>query len=122
MQNIKMLHLNNSGEAVIANGASLSGEIDVRGFSHLWVRMPAAWTAADIALHTSEESGGTFSLLRDNAASAVIIDGCSTNDSYVGINMLVGLRYVKLASVSAADPAVAVNQAAARTIQYAMEV
>lgn len=121
MNNVKTLHLNNSGEAVIALGAALSGEIDVRGFLHLWIRMPAVWTAADIAIHTSEESGGTFSLLYDEAAAVILFDGPAVDNSYIGLEMLAGLRYIKLASVTPADPTVAQNQAAERTIQYALE-
>jgi hypothetical protein len=121
MDILKTFTLNMNGEAVIASGAALSGEIDVRGFHHLWIRMPATWTAADIALHTSEESGGTFSLLRDKAAAAVLIDGPIAANSYIGLDFLKGLRFIKLASVDVADPTAAQNQAADRTIEYALE-
>ncbi len=117
----KTIGANEAGSAVIALNKAISGEIDARGFKHLWIRMPAAWTAADIALHTSEESGGTFTLLRDNGATAVLLDGVLKDDCYMDINILAGVRFFKFASVDAADPTSGINQAAARTIIYALE-
>lgn len=121
MHNTKTLRLNDSGDAVIALGAAVSNILDVRGFNHLWIKMPAAWTPANIAIHAASEEADTFVLLRDETSAAVYFDNLAAGVSYIGLSMIIGLRYIKLASVQVADPTTGVNQAVERTIEFALE-
>jgi len=98
--------------ATIANGASLSGALDLDGRTPVALLMPAAWTAADVTFQESFDNstfynvfttaGGELTLTVD-VDQAIIIDPVN----------LAGARYLKVRSGTAAA---AQNQGAARTI------
>ena len=81
---------------VIANGANLSGEIDMQKVAFLLIHMPAAWTAASIGFKVSQESGGTFLPLYDDDGSLVQIDSPTASKAYVAPAALAAARFVKL--------------------------
>jgi len=101
----------------IANGASLSSELDMTGMVGGLVIIPSAWTAADVGFSTSEKAGGTFVDVQDETGSRVKISGIATAASmaYDIPAEVFGCRYVKLESIDTSTEA-AVNQAAARSI------
>jgi hypothetical protein len=100
--------------ATIANGASLSGAIDLGTSRLLAIQMPAAWTAAAL----------TFEASYDGVTYAPVYDSAGTEISWtVGASRLVlnaaaaewlGVRYLKVRSGTSAAP---VNQAADRTLK-----
>lgn len=101
--------------ATIANGAALSGEIDLEGARVITVHMPAAWTAADLGIKASPTSGGTFNPLYDDegtlVSASVDADQVITFDRFA--LPLAGVRYIKLWSQNAgADE----NQGGARSL------
>lgn len=105
----------------IANGASLSGEIDCAGLDVIGLVMPAAWTAADIsfAVASREDLAGnaeTFLPLYDDAGTELTLEADASR--FVALRpdispLTRGPWRIKLRSglVGAA-----VNQGAARTI------
>lgn len=101
--------------AVIAESGSLSGEVDLEGYSISHIVMPAAWTAANITFAVSTTTGGTFVPLYDESGSevtsVVAASGAYAQDANAG--KLFGIRYIKLRSGTNAS---AVTQTAARTL------
>lgn len=99
--------------ATIANGASLSGAVYLGEKTLLGLVMPAAWTAAVITLSVSLD-GTTYVDAYDSTGTETSYTVAASR--YIALNPanLVGVRYVKLRSGTAAS---AVNQAAARTIE-----
>lgn len=57
--------------AVIANGTSTTGNIDLRGKALTGILMPAAWTAASLTFDVSRD-GTNFFPLHDRTAAYVI--------------------------------------------------
>lgn len=107
-----------SGEtttAVIANGASQSGEVDLGGLSVQAIVMPAAWTAANLTFLAADATGGTFNPVHDDGGTEVTVTAAAAR--CIGMDAaareLDGLRYIKVRSGTTATP---VNQAAERTL------
>jgi hypothetical protein len=96
----------------IANGASLSGAMDLGERTLVGIVMPSAWTAASLTFQVSVD-GTTYG----NLYSA----GGTEESATVGVSQVIrlasdsflGARYVKIRSGTAGAP---VNQGAARTI------
>lgn len=85
-----ILAVTNNPTALIANGASLSGEVDLAGNRPLALIMPVAWTAAVITFQGSHDGGTTYQNVYDSdgneltsqaAASRNI--GLTTNAAWV---------------------------------------
>ncbi len=100
----------------IANGQSLSGQIDLEGYALVGIYMPAAWTTANLTFLASDVTGGTFQDIYDdngNPANAAANAGrCIGLDQIAGV--LAPFRFLKLRSGTASTP---VNQGADRTIK-----
>lgn len=96
----------------IANGAALSGVINMEEFTQGIIHMPAAWTAADIGFYVSSEVGGTY-LPVSNASGLVVISGPAVDNAYVLPADIYPARYIKLWSNTAGSDE---NQGAARTL------
>ena len=105
----------NVHEVSIGSGASESGEVDFGSARLAAIFMPAAWTAADITLLASHESGGTFQdVYGDDGTEEALTVAASrvvAIDDAAGV--LASLRFIKLRSGTTGTP---VNQAAARTL------
>lgn len=104
----------------IAASASLSGEIDLEGFTLAAIEMPAAWTAANLTLQAASASGGTFQDLKDDAGAEVTITAAAA--IMIGLDAVApevaALRFLKLRSGTSAAP---VAQAAARTLTLVLK-
>lgn len=113
-------------QAVIANGASLSGEVDLTNHRIVAIHMPAAWSAAAISfagciLGDDRYGAQTFDPVHDDGGTEVSITTAASRFLVLRPTMrdqLTGLGRVKLRSglVGAA-----VNQAAARTLTVVLE-
>ncbi len=101
--------------ATIANGASLSDEVDLAGESAQALVMPAAWTAANLTFVASDVSGGTFVPVHDDAGVEVSVTAAASR--CIGFDAVAreldGLRFVKVRSGTTGVP---VNQGAARAL------
>ena len=106
-----------AGGAVIANGASVSGALDVRRANLVGFVMPAAWTAAAISLEVSIDEGTptNWSALQDRlSATYPQIATPVVNVAYaLDPVKLQGWNWIRFRSGTTAAP---VNQGAARTI------
>ncbi len=99
----------------IANGASLSGEVDLGGYALAAIQMPSAWTAANLTFQAATASGGTFQEVYDDLGNELTVQAAASR--CIGIDSVAGalapLRFIKIRSGTAATP---VNQAADRTL------
>lgn len=85
----------------IANGASVSGEVDMRDYSGGVIYMPAAWTTADLGAKVAHESGGTFQTLKDREngfGTDVSIDAAGASACYPTPSFWFGSHYLQLFS------------------------
>lgn len=98
--------------ATIANGASVSADIDL-GTARLGrIAMPAAWTAADLTLITSH-NGGDWNPLYDKDGAEYTIKAAGARSALIPLSDMLSVRYLRIRSGTSAAP---VNQAAARSI------
>lgn len=106
--------------ATIAINASLSGEVDLEGFTLVSIIMPAAWTAANLTFQASDVTGGTFQDVYDDQGVEVTVQAAASRS--IGIDLLAGalagFRFIKIRSGTTGTP---VNQAAARTLTLAVK-
>lgn len=103
-----------SGTVTIANGASLSGAIDLGSSSLACILMPAAWTAAGLSFAVSTSLAGTYVPLWNASGSEYIVPSTSAVASQFIILPLadfLGIQYLKVRSGTAGA---AVNQGADR--------
>jgi hypothetical protein len=100
--------------ATIANGASLSGAIDLGTSRLLAIQMPAAWTAAALTFEASYD-GVTYAPVYDSAGTEI---SWTVGAARIALNAAaaewLGVRYLKVRSGTSAAP---VNQAADRTLK-----
>jgi len=101
--------------ATIASAASLSDEINISGYAHMAIMMPASWTAADITFQASNESGGTFYDLYgiDGVEINITAEAQRVITIDVHSSALAPLSYLKIRSGTAGTP---VAQAAERIL------
>lgn len=107
--------------ATIANGASLSSEVDLSGFVLRAIQMPADWTAANLTLQSKPRSSDTLQNVYDKGGTEFTIT--AADDRYlvpVGADaeVLQALAFIKIRSGTAGS---AVNQGAARTLLLVVE-
>ena len=111
---------NDNKIATIANGASISGEIDLGDKVFAGLIMPAEWTAAVITILVASESGGTFYSLYNDAGTEIsltVAAGTAIGIADVAL-ALAPWRFVKLRSGTAASP---VAQEADRVINLVLK-
>jgi hypothetical protein len=102
--------------ATIANGASLSGVVDLGGRKLVAIVMPGTWTAASLTFQASPD-GVTYYNVYDGATERALVVAASYY-SALNIGDWVGFRYLKIRSGTAAS---AVNQAAERVLTLVMQ-
>ena len=104
--------------AVIANGASQSGILDLDGGERqiTSIQMPAAWTAASLTFLVSHDGVTFVPLYWDGAEYTIAAAGGAAASLGVSLepSALAGWRFVRVRSGVAAT---AVNQGAERTLQ-----
>lgn len=100
----------------IANGASLSGAVDLGGRKLVAIDMPAAWTAASLTFQASVD-GVTYDDIYDGATERSLTVAASR---YLMQNIgdWVGMRWFRIRSGTAGTP---VNQGAARIITLVVQ-
>lgn len=110
---------------VIANGAALSGEIDLRSFRLLGVILPAAWTAADLSFQAAAKptaEGGVYGEVfidpGTGVGAALLLDAAASQVTFLDNEAIVGGCMLKVRSGPSGGP---VNQAAARTLTLILQ-
>lgn len=101
-------------EAVIANGASQTGPLDMHDRVITTIIVPSVWTAANITLLASSTQTGTFSPVYDAAGTELTISAAASRVVVIAPDATRGLKWVKLRSGTTGTP---VNQGAARTLE-----
>lgn len=102
--------------ATIANGASLSDEIDLEGFSLAAIEMPTGWTAASLTFQGCSVSGGIFREIHEDGGTAVAATVAASRIVLLNTNAtnnLRALRFIKIRSGTSGTP---VNQGAERIL------
>lgn len=101
--------------ALIANGAAISGPIDLRGNILTAIQYPAAWTAADLSIQISDTETGTYGEVFTDPGTGVGTVGAW--DAAAGqvtlVQAMIANCFIKLRSGPSGAP---VNQGADRTI------
>ena len=106
--------IQNTASANIANGAALSAPVCLGGKVLCAIRMPAAWTAADITFQVSYDNGTTWADLHDDGGTEVKIPTPGAGEvRALDPSIFTSCMFLKVRSGVSATP---VNQAAARTI------
>jgi hypothetical protein len=100
----------------IANGASLSGAVDLKGRKLVAIIMPASWTAASLTFQGSVNDTDYFNVYDGATERALIV--AASYYSALNIGDWVGFRYLKIRSGTAAS---AVNQGGARVITLVVQ-
>src|SRR5579871_1744550 len=59
--------------AAIAQGAAISGEVDIGNKSLVGIWVPAAWVTAGISFQASVDGGTTWAELVDSTATAIAV-------------------------------------------------
>lgn len=98
--------------ATIALNASLSGAVHLGSGVLTGIVMPAAWTAAGLTFQVSAD-GTTYNNLYDEFGGEVAVTVDASRFVRLNPSEWLGVQYVKIRSGTAA---LAVNQAAARTL------
>lgn len=101
-----------SGTVTIANGASLSGTLDLAGLTLIGIIMPSAWTAADITVQASLNNTDFFNVF-DVFGSELVIKADASRYIPLTPSDFISFRYVKLRSGTSGT---VVNQGASRTL------
>lgn len=102
--------------ATIANAASLSGAVNLKGRVIVGIMMPAAWTTADLTFQASID-GTTYANIFDDEGDEVEVVAAAA--IYIPINpsLWAGVRFVKVRSGTSGTPAA---QGAEREITLAL--
>lgn len=106
------------------NAHTIQEVIDRRGYTHMGIQMPAAWTAADLAFLACKTSGGTFADLQDEFDNRLTIAVSAGNYYALGesvCNYLRSVPFLKLQSVDSSDPDTDVSQGDDRVIGIWLE-
>jgi hypothetical protein len=98
--------------ATIANGASLSGSVDISGKGILRINMPASWTAAVLTFQTSMDNS-TFNDLYTAAGTEYTVQAAASRSIILPPADFAGVKYIKVRSGTSGS---AVNQGASRDL------
>lgn len=101
--------------ATIANGGSLSGEVDIEDYQFVAIMMPADWTPANLTFQASNVSGGTFVDVYNDAGDEITALAAATRIITIDVNSL-GLAPLSYIKIRSGTSATAVVQGAERTL------
>jgi hypothetical protein len=101
-----------SQTATIANGAFLSGAIDLDRSTLSALIMPAAWTTAGLSFQISADNS-TFVDFYDKTNNEITMSVAASRGYQLDPSNWLGIRYIKIRSGTSAT---SVNQGAARSI------
>lgn len=103
----------NIATATIANGASLSAAVDMRGFDFLAILMPAAWTAAALSFQGSADGTNFGSIFSDTGVEYTFAVDAGYMVVLTSTSRFNGMHQIKIRSGTNATP---VNQGAERVL------
>ena len=103
---------------VIANGAAVSGEVDLRGLIVCGIYMPSAWTTADLTFQVADTdndgASGTYADVYLDTGIEYEVQAAASR--YISIDPVrfAGAAWLKIRSGTTGTP---VNQGADRTLK-----
>lgn len=105
-------------KVTIANGTSLSPEVDLQGARLVGVNMPGGWTTAALTFQTAVNpdslTAAVWQDLYDEAGVVLTVQAAASRNVVISNPaLLIGARRIKIRS---GTPAAAVNQAADRDL------
>jgi hypothetical protein len=100
--------------ATILNGAALSDTIDTQGFPLVGIRMPAAWTAANLTFKSDPAAAASVADVYDEAGTEVVVTAAAARFIQIPASKLTGVRFLQVRSGTTGTP---VNQGGDRTLQ-----
>lgn len=103
-----------SADATIANGESLSGAIDLGGLRLFAIRIPSAWTTANLTFQGSIDGGATYNDLKDQDGVEITAVVSAVSDMIILDPVL--FSAIPLLKIRSGTSASAVNQGGARTL------
>lgn len=108
-------HSNAVEKVTILSGESLSGALDVRGYSSMAIYMPSAWTTANLTFAASPVPGGTFNPVYGDDGNEINVVAAASRMISIDIfsNALSKLHFIKFRSGTVGT---AVNQDADRDL------
>lgn len=105
-------------DLVIASGAAVSGEVDLRGLIVCGVYMPAAWTTANLTFQVADTdndgNSGTFADVYTENGTEVNVSAAASRYIQIDPTTFAGAAYLKVRSGTTGTP---VNQGADRTLK-----
>jgi hypothetical protein len=107
-------------DAVIANGESLSGAVDLRSYRLAGVIMPAAWTAAALSFQAAESPIGTFGEAVDSAGAPLAVTAAASQYIVFVAALQEAAAALGVIKVRSGTSGAAVNQAATRTLRLVL--
>lgn len=108
-------------EVVIANGASLSAQVDLTRLQLRAIQMPAAWDAANLTFQSMPRAGDTLQNVYDKAGTEHTITAAASRyivPTGADAQALEALGFTKIRSGTSGA---SVNQTAARTLVLVVE-
>jgi hypothetical protein len=102
--------------ATIANGASLSGAVEIGDATVVALVMPAAWTAASITLQASVDGSTFVDVYKNNGASELEITVSTSRWVLLNLPDIAGLRGAHSIKVRSGTTGSPVAQGGARSI------
>lgn len=102
-----------SSQVKIASGQSLSGVVDLRGWTITAIEVPSSWTAANITLAASATEGGTFVPVYDASGTELEVTAAASRFIVVAPDATRAIEFVKIRSGTSSA---GVNQAGDRVL------
>lgn len=99
-------------DVLIADGASLSDIVDLKGYTLVGIQVPSGWDAADITFQASG-MGSAFNDLYTSDDTEYAIEAAASRYIAIPYADFVGLRFLKVRSGTTGSP---VNQSGAVTL------
>lgn len=99
--------------ATIANGASLSGAVDLGTKRLARINMPSSWTTANLTFQVSAD-GTNYANLYDATGTEKTVQAAASRAIILDFSEWIGARYIKVRSGTSGTP---VNQGAERILQ-----
>jgi len=102
-------------DAVIANGASLSGVVDLNGHTLVGILMPGTWTTAVLTFQAGEPVAASYTLANvyDQFGTEKTVQAAASRFIALDPSEWAAVRWLKVRSGTAGS---AVNQGGARTV------
>jgi hypothetical protein len=102
--------------ATIANGASLSGAVELGDATVVALVLPGTWTAANLTLQASLDGSTFVDVYKNNGATELEITAAASRYALLNMSDIAGLRGAQSIKVRSGTSGSPVTQGGARSI------